>query len=923
MPRTFTFSAAARGGLLICSFLYTLFLTGQSCGDAPVFTDGASQGLSFLAVDTVRGETNTAEYFGSRVAISGNYAIVSAYEASESGASEENSDDIYFYERSKGKWEQVQRIRRFGKDYVDQIAISGEYAFITDSYYQVPGNEEERIGRVYIYRRNASGTWDQTQILEGSDDSPGPVGEYFGEVMHVADGFIAVHYGGPKRSSNIPKSIVRIFSLQDGRWEYHSTFQGMDTPYSKFEDNNNNASNFGFTGTRIIADMVWGQQAFDPSTSVGRVAFEYNSATGTWEDTFVFPDGAYDAAPPNNITFESEALALQDDLAVFTTTQWFSTGGSSYSGQTGPTWVYQRNQDGSWTRSGDLTQSGYNFLESIALSENYLLGLDNSTLYAYAYDGNGQFTQIGAVDEPSPSQNVYEEFGEFAIDGGSAIVEYFRYYEDDFEDYDLPSSAVFFDFSRAFDLNPVEVTACESVAYQPAVSSGCAVTVSTATDLAAAGAYDVRWTAVDAAGNRATATQRVTVTDASVSLPFTARFNEPEAPACWTADPAWTFEGGYVLDPSGAQTDENRLALPSLRLESGKTYGFAFQYQAMNPDGGGRLRVVGPTGDLFDDASAPAELQYVQILFPVPADGTYAFSFQSPRDQMDAGLRVSEVSVWEYAAPADNGAGLLAGQGDGTCLTVTAQGVAGQGWQRVLTPEGALLAEINANGNDLGDVEVGLADYADAPTAPFTGAPQLGRYYSMQPGNGKGPYPANGGVRIRLYVTDAELDELETASGQSLAWENLAVTHYSGANDDCDLLNSSDAEFATEAVTATGDYGTTAHYVEFTTQTFSEFGLTYQQAVGITPPGAQPLSGLDAFPNPTGDRVTVRLTTDYNGTVRLRLTDLLGRPVRTAILEARPGNNDLPLDLTGLPAGTYHVHAVAGSRAGTLRILKR
>jgi hypothetical protein len=148
----------------------------------------------------------------------------------------------------------------------------------------------------------------------------------------------------------------------------------------------------------------------------------------------------------------------------------------------------------------------------------------------------------------------------------------------------------------------------------------------------------------------------------------------------------------------------------------------------------------------------------------------------------------------------------------------------------VLDENGKLLLEIDANGNDLSDVEVGMTDYGIVPTAPFLGSPLLGRYYNVTPTNGSGPYDLNGGVKIRLYFTDDELLALNTTSGQTLDWGDLAVTHYTGSDTDCDLLNSSGGEVTFETPTTTADYGQTAHYLEFTTTDFSEFGATAQSA---------------------------------------------------------------------------------------------
>ena len=176
---------------------------------------------------------------------------------------------------------------------------------------------------------------------------------------------------------------------------------------------------------------------------------------------------------------------------------------------------------------------------------------------------------------------------------------------------------------------------------------------------------------------------------------------------------------------------------------------------------------------------------------------------------------------------------------------------------------------------------------------------------------------------MRLYVTDDELAQLEDASGEALTWSDLIVTHYSGANDDCDLLNSTGGTLTTEDVTMSGDYGGSAHYVEFVTQTFSEFGITYQDAVSVTPGWAQSFPGLEAFPNPTSGRLTLQLHSPVAGPVRVNVTDVLGRVVLTQHLNAGAGPQRWNLPLDRVPAGTYLLTVTDGIRAGTLRVVRR
>jgi hypothetical protein len=107
------------------------------------------------------------------------------------------------------------------------------------------------------------------------------------------------------------------------------------------------------------------------------------------------------------------------------------------------------------------------------------------------------------------------------------------------------------------------------------------------------------------------------------------------------------------------------------------------------------------------------------------------------------------------------------------------------------------------------------------------------------------------------------------------------------------------------------------------TDDFSEFGITYQEAVSVTPGWARSFAGLEAFPNPTADRLSVRLDTPVAGRATLRLTDIFGRVVHQRPIETVVGSNRLELDLTALPTGNYLLTVTDGERAGSLRVAKR
>ena len=146
-----------------------------------------------------------------------------------------------------------------------------------------------------------------------------------------------------------------------------------------------------------------------------------------------------------------------------------------------------------------------------------------------------------------------------------------------------------------------------------------------------------------------------------------------------------------------------------------------------------------------------------------------------------------------------------------------------------------LLLEINPNGNTLGDVTVQLTDYANAPTAPYTGLPHIGRHVDIIPEAGSGPYTTGGGVSVRLYFRESELQEMREAYGRNLVWSDLNITHYYGAGQDCSIYNSTDgASFELLPVQQSVDYGEDAHYLEFITTDFSEFSAYSEQGLPVT-----------------------------------------------------------------------------------------
>lgn len=99
---------------------------------------------------------------------------------------------------------------------------------------------------------------------------------------------------------------------------------------------------------------------------------------------------------------------------------------------------------------------------------------------------------------------------------------------------------------------------------------------------------------------------------------------------------------------------------------------------------------------------------------------------------------------------------------------------------------------------------------------------------------------------------------------------------------------------------------------------------TLSDPVAVARGGPSGLRLKETYPNPTSGRVTVRFAVPdeaaSEGTVRLRLYDMLGRAVRTAAPGAEAGRHERHLDVQGLASGTYLLRLEAGGQQVTRKL---
>lgn len=93
------------------------------------------------------------------------------------------------------------------------------------------------------------------------------------------------------------------------------------------------------------------------------------------------------------------------------------------------------------------------------------------------------------------------------------------------------------------------------------------------------------------------------------------------------------------------------------------------------------------------------------------------------------------------------------------------------------------------------------------------------------------------------------------------------------------------------------------------------------EIISLQRPGTE-LSILQVFPQPAGDEVRLNIYAPVSGLLTVSLTDLLGREVLAREFALERGNDQLVLDMRGLPAGRYQVVICDGDQRVTKAVVK-
>jgi RNA polymerase sigma factor (sigma-70 family) len=156
------------------------------------------------------------DYFGSRIAISDEFAFVSAPLDDDRG---EGTGSVYIFRRTGESWAQQDKLYPhgqwitwcyFGRD----MDISGDYLVVGSPF------EENSGGAIYIFKRDGN-TWNEQAKLKSSDWA---VNGYFGEAASISGDYVIA--AAPYHKNN--KGSAYIFKREGDKWEEQAILTADD-----------------------------------------------------------------------------------------------------------------------------------------------------------------------------------------------------------------------------------------------------------------------------------------------------------------------------------------------------------------------------------------------------------------------------------------------------------------------------------------------------------------------------------------------------------------------------------------------------------------------------------------------------------------------------------------------------------------------
>jgi len=407
---------------------------------ADIYNMAAGSGTSSIdwasPTETILRASNleAGDNFGQSVAISGNYAIVTA--TLEDGSSTDagfNCGAAYIFERDgSGNWIQNPIILRAsnlgaGDRFGQCVAISGNYAIVGATYEDGSSDATAESGAAYIFERDGSGNWAEKTILRASNLE---VNDNFGISVAISGNYVIVGALGEDGSSNAtPNSGAAYIFERDGsgNWAEKNILQA-----SNLEANDRFGQSVAISGNYAIVG-AWQEDGSSNATLNSGAAYMFErDGNGNWAEKQILRASNLGAND-----FFGISVAISGNYAIVGA--YFEDGSSTdVDFNSGAAYIFERDGSGNWAEKNILRASNLEvsdrFGQSVAISGNYAIvgayledGSSNTrpnsgAAYMFERDGSGNWAEKNILRASNLEANDNFGYSAVAISGNYAIV---------------------------------------------------------------------------------------------------------------------------------------------------------------------------------------------------------------------------------------------------------------------------------------------------------------------------------------------------------------------------------------------------------------------------------------------------------------------------------------------------------------------
>jgi hypothetical protein len=210
------------------------------------------------------GEQN---WFGIRVDISGDWAIVGAPKA-DASREKSKAGAAYLFYLENGRWLQKQKLQpsevKGEEQFGYSVAISGDWAIV--GAHLAAAGSEVNAGAAYLFHLE-NGQWQQKQKLQPSGLKSG---DGFGRSVAIGDRWAVVGASGSDLPNAQNTGTAYIYGLRNGEWQEQQQVQAVDaSPDLKF-------------GHCVAIGAEWAIVGTDKSGELGG-AYTFKWENGQWQ----------------------------------------------------------------------------------------------------------------------------------------------------------------------------------------------------------------------------------------------------------------------------------------------------------------------------------------------------------------------------------------------------------------------------------------------------------------------------------------------------------------------------------------------------------------------------------------------------------------------------------------------------------------